>query len=140
MVFRWCLVSFVNQISFKNLVLDGHNDPYPFDGPGNSYAHAFYPPHGEVHFDADEKWDIPYTHCAAFFNKTISPVQPGCKSLFRAAVHEIGHSLGLKHSSVSTSIMYPTISLDTTDVCLDDDDIAGIQHLAGITLYVHYLP
>lgn len=110
---------------------NGHNDPYPFDGPGNSYAHAFYPPHGEVHFDADEKWDIPYTHCAAFFNKTISPVQPGCKSLFRAAVHEIGHSLGLKHSSVSTSIMYPTISLDTTDVCLDDDDIAGIQHLAG---------
>ena len=36
--------------------------------------------------------------------------------------------------------MYPTISLDTTDVCLDDDDIAGIQRLAGITLYVHYLP
>ena len=52
-----------------------------------------------------------------------------CTDLFQVALHEIGHNLGLEHSNVKRSIMYPYL-LDGNDA-LETDDIAGIQALYG---------
>ena len=49
--------------------------------------------------------------------------------LFSTALHEIGHILGLKHSTVDGTIMWPLLQngLHT----LHRDDIDGIQALYG---------
>ncbi|CAG2162260.1 unnamed protein product [Oppiella nova] len=82
-----------------------HGDEYPFDGPGAILGHAFFPGDdigGDAHFDADEQWD----------KRRSNEIdrRPGVwagVSLFSVAAHEFGHSLGLSHSSVSGSLMFP---------------------------------
>jgi hypothetical protein len=46
------------------------------------------------------------------------------------ATHELGHALGMGHSTVSTASMYPAMSSCTTSFrTLDPDDLAGIESL-----------
>uniref|UniRef100_A0A3Q1G2C1 interstitial collagenase n=1 Tax=Acanthochromis polyacanthus TaxID=80966 RepID=A0A3Q1G2C1_9TELE len=80
-----------------------HGDYYPFDGPGNTLAHAFAPSSGiggDAHFDDDE----PFT-----FRSNSGYV------LFMVAAHEFGHSLGLNPETF----------------VLPRDDVNGIQSLYG---------
>jgi predicted Zn-dependent protease len=98
-----------------------HGDGTNFDGPGNILAHAFYPGTsygGDAHFDIDEEWDI------YGYNDNIS--------LLNVALHEIGHSLGLQHSSITNSIMYAWYI--SPIFYLSEDDILGIRELYGFRM------
>ncbi|QBQ01590.1 mp-nase [Hyphantria cunea granulovirus] len=92
---------------------NNHNDSYPFDGPGGILAHAFFPTKGELHLDVDEPWMV---------NET----QPDGVYLFSVVAHEIGHVLGLQHSSVKEALMYPWYQ--SVDV-LAADDVNGLEQL-----------
>lgn len=95
-----------------------HGDGYPFDGPYGVLAHASPPTSGSFHLDADEHW-------------CIGPLVAGCMDLGSVALHEIGHLLGLEHSSVKDAIMYPSIS-DGMAKDLHGDDIQGINALYSV--------
>jgi hypothetical protein len=96
-----------------------HGDGNAFDGVGNTLAHGFYPPPcggshaGECHFDDAETWSL--TGSGGTFD------------LETVALHEIGHLLGLEHSSVSGSVMFP--SYGGVRRALTQDDLDGIRRL-----------
>lgn len=100
-----------------------HRDGEPFDGVLGTLAHAFSPPNGMLHLDGDEDWVMEG-------DVTVSSVRTAV-DLETVAVHEIGHVLGLGHSSVEESIMFPTITSRMRKVDLAADDVQGIQLLYG---------
>ncbi|XP_004297678.1 PREDICTED: metalloendoproteinase 1-like [Fragaria vesca subsp. vesca] len=101
-----------------------HGDGEAFDGVLGTLAHAFSPPSGLFHLDGDENWVIGGDISTSTVTSAID--------LESVAVHEIGHLLGLGHSSVEESIMYPTITSKTKKVDLANDDVEGIQSLYGV--------
>lgn len=105
---------------YISFVAGYHGDNEPFDGPSGTLAHA-YPPGegllGDAHFDDDENW---------------TKGSDGA-NLFLVAAHELGHSLGLHHSNVFGSLMYPSyVYSDPDHFQLSQDDISGIQDLYGV--------
>ncbi|KAL5759699.1 hypothetical protein ACOSQ2_018537 [Xanthoceras sorbifolium] len=129
---RWSAVTQMNFTQTESyssadikiaFVTGEHGDGEPFDGVLGTLAHAFSPPSGFFHLDGDENWVIE--------GDTSSLTTMSAVDLESVAVHEIGHLLGLGHSSVEESIMFPTISSGTRKVDLASDDIEGIQTLYG---------
>ncbi|KAL0106206.1 hypothetical protein PUN28_016126 [Cardiocondyla obscurior] len=94
-----------------------HGDGDPFDGPGGTLAHAYFPVYGgDAHFDDSERWTI----------KTYRGT-----NLFQVAAHEFGHSLGLSHSDVKSALMAPFYRGYDPHFILDQDDVSAIQALYG---------
>nr|XP_023026184.1 matrix metalloproteinase-2-like [Leptinotarsa decemlineata] len=100
-----------------------HGDIFPFDGPGNILAHAFFPSThdpmgGDIHFDDDEMW------VDGIENKEGT-------QFFAVALHELGHSLGLAHTPVESSVMFPYYKLPESGGTpqLGYDDILGMYDL-----------
>ncbi|XP_060082565.1 matrix metalloproteinase-16-like [Ylistrum balloti] len=94
-----------------------HGDNNPFDGKGQTLAHAFFPQYGgDAHFDEDEPWTINVSDGVNFF---------------QVAVHEIGHSLGLAHSDVYSALMAPFYKGYQKHFRLGTDDIEAAQALYG---------
>ncbi|KAG4069032.1 hypothetical protein HA402_008343 [Bradysia odoriphaga] len=85
-----------------------------FDGPRGILGHASK---RYVHFDDSENWS--------------TQINSGSVNLYSIAVHEIGHSLGLGHSTFVESIMYHRYRPSNVITKLHRDDIDGIQKLYG---------
>jgi len=100
-----------------------HGDGDPFDGPGGTLAHAYFPQFGgDIHIDSSESWTL----------RTVTGT-----NLLQTITHEIGHSLGLSHSDVGNSVMAPFYRHYDPDQpsLLTGDDVKAIQ-----TLYGPYIP
>ena len=130
---RWAEVTELNFTNIESFTTSDitigfytgdHGDGEPFDGVLGTLAHAFSPPSGKFHLDADENWVVS-GDLDSFLSVTAAV------DLESVAVHEIGHLLGLGHSSVEESIMYPTITTGKRKVDLTNDDVEGIQYLYG---------
>ncbi|XP_031481412.1 metalloendoproteinase 5-MMP-like [Nymphaea colorata] len=127
---RWSAVSSFNFVETTDLqsadikirfARGNHGDgaANAFTGKLGTLAHAFAPEVGMCHFDADETWAIDAAGLSTINSFDLESV----------AVHEIGHLLGLDHSTVPNAIMYPKIPQRTRKVNLDADDIQGIRAL-----------
>lgn len=94
-----------------------HGDGDPFDGPGNTLAHAYFPQYGgDAHFDDQEYWTVD---------------SYAGTNIFQVAAHELGHSLGLGHSSVREALMAPFYQKYKPNFKLHPDDVLAIQALYG---------
>ncbi|XP_032223462.1 matrilysin isoform X2 [Nematostella vectensis] len=85
-----------------------------FDGPGKVIAHAYYPSDGRLHFDDDETFT--------------DGVNTGT-NLLAIAVHEIGHILGIAHSTDKNSVMYPKYETYKPNLQLHAEDINAIAYI-----------
>lgn len=95
------------------------------DMTGTVLAHADYPPgcgfYGNgmprpLHFDDQENTWVIGLAASSFDVETV-------------ALHEVGHVLGLQHSSVTGAVMFPTTSPNSTVRVLSGDDVEGIRRL-----------
>ena len=114
-----------------------HGDGVPFDGSGNGssnvLAHAFFPPPcggqhaGATHFDEYETWTVN----DSILDITTMPVEIDVLGkgidVETVALHEIGHLLGLDHSTIGDAVMFPMI--EGVRRTLHQDDINGIRSL-----------
>ncbi|XP_072375202.1 matrilysin-like [Diabrotica undecimpunctata] len=104
---------------------------FNFDGPGKVLAHAYYPSANgectEIHLDANERW---------YVGNDRAP--HGEVNFLAVLMHEIGHSLGLEHSTSDSSIMYAWYHQDVPN--FGEDDKKAMSMLYGPKTVPSYIP
>ncbi|XP_026824763.1 hatching enzyme [Ooceraea biroi] len=105
---------------------DGTVCPNDLDGPGKVLAHATLPSGArdgvsEVHVDHREAWHI-----------ALTPNPQNSHHLLRMLVHEIGHSLGLSHTTDENSLMYAYSPAVEWPVVLGMEDVLAVRNLYGV--------
>ncbi|UVF62299.1 matrixin family metalloprotease [Nitrososphaeria virus YSH_462411] len=96
-----------------------------FDNRKGVLAHAYYPGQGELSGDIEinDEWNW-VTH-TELMNLSSPPLIP-------VLIHEIGHSLGLKHdTSTALAMMYPSFDLGKPKNKLHTNDITRMQSRYG---------
>ncbi|KAL9170738.1 hypothetical protein ABFS82_04G166200 [Erythranthe guttata] len=113
--FKFHYVKIFRKADIKFSFMSGdHDDGYPFVGSSTGMAHSFPPPDGRIHFDVHRKW-------AWVHKKNAYDMQT-------VGLHELGHALGLDHSTIFKAVMYPIIYPGERKG-LHKDDIDGIKAL-----------
>jgi hypothetical protein len=121
------LFYYMGQTSGTSAVSNGKNEVFFRQATSGSIAQTFRWWNASTNqlIDADVVF---YDSSWKFFGG-----MSGCSNGFyiqEIATHELGHALGLDHSSVSTATMYPgSPYCNTSKASLDADDIAGIEKL-----------
>ena len=97
---------------------------------GGVLAHADFPPAcgvitntlpKPVHFDDSEHQWVVGAVAGGFDVETVG-------------LHELGHILGLQHSNVAGSVMFPSVSSNSTKRALTADDLGGIRELYPVSV------
>ena len=105
---------------------EDHGDGNPFDGPGGTVGHADVA-NRNVHLDEEELWSAKPKDIFLWLHPSKGT------DFVQAAIHEIGHVLGLSHDKAADSVMYPTLqSFQPLSVySLSDNDINRVKASFG---------
>ncbi|WJX92619.1 hypothetical protein P8452_74236 [Trifolium repens] len=81
---------------------------------------------GTIYLDSDEQWILPSDN----FNEN------GDVDLESVVMHQVGHVLGLEHSSVEEAIMYPIVLQEKKIKLVNQDDLQKISAIYNVKDYI----